>query len=162
MAKNNGGSICAKGSNGTALNVVSNTPPKLDVFASTLVEGVHGSKGISGGEFAHNHHDPITKRVTKEIAGLPSNALATSGGNPGNIRSIHKLEVLRTRRQTSAIRSNHWDQYSGKFDVGYPVNAVDTLADDVAANPTRSVPGKLNFLAGGLVPSSVNYKSRTN
>lgn len=159
--KNNGGTMVA---NGTSSGLESLAPVQaaVGVFGSTPYDGSDASVTISGGEFAHNHNEPIAKRITNELAGVATDALSTTGNNTAGIRSIHKLETLRTRRQTSAIRLGKWDQYSGEFDAGFPVVAVDTLATDVAATPSRSVPGKLNFLAGGVLPKSVDYKSRTN
>ena len=76
------------------------------------------------------------------------------------IRSIHKLETLTTRRLTTALRENKWDEVNGVWESGYPVNAVDTLVADAAANPTREVPGSLNFLYGAPTASGVNYSSK--
>lgn len=158
---NDGGTMIANGS-AVGLNTLSPNREKVSVFGSTPVNNSDATKALSTGEFAHNHQTPISKRMTSELSGVSSDALATTGGTPDLIRSIHKLETLRTRRQTLAIRNNKWDQYTGAFDPGYPVVAVDTLDTDVAANPSRSVPGKLNFMTGSPLPNSVNYKSRTN
>lgn len=158
---NNGGTMVANGSS-TALASRPTTEAKVGVFGSTPVDNDDALKAVNSGVFAHNHTNPISKRTTSELAGVSNDALSTTGSSPDIVRSIHKLEVLRTRRQTLAIRTNHWDQYTGQFDANYPVVAVDTLDSDVAANPSRSVPGKLNFMTGSNIPSSINYKAKTN
>lgn len=159
--KNNGGTMVANGSS-TGLESLASVQPAVGVFGSTPYNGSDAGVTVSGGEFAHNHNAPIAPRITNELAGVATDAMATVANNTAGIRDIHKLETLRTRRQTSAIRLGKWDQYSGEFDAGFPVVAVDTLPTDVAATPSRSVPGKLNFLAGGVLPKSVDYKARTN
>lgn len=156
---NDGGTMVSNGS-ATALDTTSPNPVKVDVFGSTPIDNDDANKALSGGTFAHNHTAPITKRVTTELGGVASDALSTTGGTPDNIRSIHKLETLTTRRLTTALRANKWNEVTGVWESGYPVNATDTLATDTAATPTREVPGSLNFLYGGPTPSGVDYSSK--
>lgn len=156
---NNGGTMVAHGT-ATALDTTSPAPEKVGVFGSTPVDNDDADKALSGGTFAHDHVKPITKRVTTELAGVASNVLDTTGSNPDLVRSIHKLETLRTRRITTAVRDNKWNEYAGVWESGYPVVAVDTLATDNAATPTREVPGSLSFLYGGPTASGVNYSSK--
>lgn len=156
--------------NGTATsNVVESvtTPrPTVDAFASTVVEDTvtvkdYAGKAISGGTFAHNHVKPISSLITDELAGLSNDSIKTPGNDGDTIRSINKLETLRTRRFTSAIRTNKYNRYTNKFDDGYPQVTVDTLATDAAATPTASVPGELNYMSGSKTPYSDTYKAKT-
>lgn len=156
---NNAGTMLAHGTS-TALDSTSPAPVKVGVFGSTPVDNDDADKALSGGTFAHDHVKPITKRVTTELGGVSSDVLDTTGSNPGLVRSIHKLETLRTRRMTTAIRNNKWNEYSGKWDANFPVTAVDTLGTDNAAEPTREVPGTLNFLYGAPTASGVNYSPK--
>lgn len=158
---NNGGTMIAHGSS-TALESTSPAPEKVGVFGSTVIDGTDTDKALSAGTFSFNNQDPLTKRVTTSLAGVANTALKTTGSVPGNVRSIHKLETLRTRRLTAAIRANAWNQYAGTWEAGYPVVDTDTLESDVAANPSRSIPGKLNFMFGNPVPEGTNYKAKTN
>jgi hypothetical protein len=157
--------------NGTATsNVVESvtTPsPTVDAFGSKVVENSvtvkdYAGKAISGGTFAHNHTKPISSLITTEIAGLSSDAIKTPGNDGDVIRSINKLETLRTRKFTSAIRANKYNRYTNEFDVGYPQVTVDTLATDEAATPTASVPGELTYMRGAKTPYNDNYKAKTN
>ena len=100
-------------------------------------------------------------RSTSTIGGL-SNAVLLSGASvPSLMRSIHKLEVLRTRRFTTAIRANKYNRFTGQFEAGYPVVAVDSLASDSAATPTRGVPGQIVYKLGQPVPFTQNYQSES-
>lgn len=152
--------------NGTATsNVVGSVKvyrPTVSSFASTPIDNSWADKCVSGGTFAHNHTKPISSLITTELAGLTNNAILTTGDDGDTVRSINKLETLRTRRFTTAIRDNKYNRYTGAFDGGYPVVAVDTLATDVAATPTTSVPGKVTYLRGGSTPYSDSYKAKTS
>lgn len=157
--------------NGTATsNVVESvtTPsPMVNAFGSKVVEDTvtvkdYAGKAKSAGVFAHNHVKPISSLITKELAGLNDNSILTPGNDGDTIRSINKLEVLRTRKFTTTIRENKYNRYSNKFDAGYPEVQVDTLASDNAATPTASVPGELTYMNGSKTPYNDNYKAKTN
>lgn len=161
-----------RNNHGTAINVgsfsakLSNKTLGSDrvagVFGSTPYDGNNADKAVSGGTFAHNHVSPIVMKVTTEIAGVASDALRTTSNQPGLMRSIHKLEVLRTNKITSAVRSNKFNRFTGMWDAGYPQTAVDSLATDTAATPTRSSPGQLTYKLGQPVPVTNNdYKAKT-
>lgn len=167
-AKNAHGTIRA---NGTATsNVVSSVKtvrPVVDAFGSKVVENTvtekdYAGKAVSGGVFAHNHTKPISSLITDEIAGVSSDAIKTPGNDGDTIRSINKLETLRTRQFTASIRANKYNRYTNKFDAGYPVVSEDTLASDNAATPTASVPGELTYMKGAKTPFNDNYKAKTN
>jgi len=158
---NNGGTMLANGTANTALESINTARENVGVFGSTVVDGDSADKAVSAGTFAYDNEAPISKRITTELAGVASDVLATTGSNPELVRSIHKLETLRTRRLTTAIRNNKWNEYSGEWDAGFPVTATDSLSTDTAANPSRTVPGKLNYFLGSA-PVSINYKARTN
>lgn len=132
------------------------------VFASTVVDNSWADEAVSAGTFAYNNNKPVAKRYSSTLSGVSNTVLRSGADQPGLIRSIAKLEVLRTNRVTSAIRANKWNRYTGQFDAGYPVVAVDSLATDTAATPTRAVPGQLTYKLGGVVPVTNNdYKAKT-
>ena len=167
-AKNSHGTMKA---NGTATsNVVESvtTPsPVVDAFGSKVVEDTvtikdYAGKAVSGGVFAHNHVKPISSLITDELAGVANNNIKTPGNDGDVIRSINKLEVLRTRKLTSAVRENKYNRYTNEFDAGYPQVSVDTLATDNAATPTASVPGELTYMSGAKTPYNDNYKAKTS
>jgi hypothetical protein len=163
---NDGGKIKANGTvTSGVVSSVSTPTPVVATFASTVIEDTvttidYAGKAVSGGVFAHNHVKPISVLITDEIAGLSSDAIK-SPGNDDVIRSINKLETLRTRRFTTAIREGRYNRVTNTFEAGYPVVAVDALASDSAANPTSSVPGTLRFLSGSKVPTAQNYEPKT-
>jgi hypothetical protein len=161
-SKNDGGSAAKLGSNTSLLDNVAVSRSQSDVFGSTVLDNDWADKVISGGTFAHNHVRPITKRVTTELAGVASTALSTTAGQPGLIRSIHKLEVLRTTKTASGIRDNKFNRFTHEWDNGYPQVSADTLASDTAATPTRAAPGQLTYKLGQPVPVTDNdYKAKT-
>lgn len=157
--------------NGTATsNVVEsvNTPsPQVNVFGSKVIENTvtvqdYAGKAVSGGVFANNNIKPISSLVTTTIAGLSNNSILTPGNDSDAVRSINKLEVLRTRKLTSAIRENKYNRYTNTFNVGYPEVTVDTLSSDNAAAPTALIPGELTYMRGSKLPYNDNYKAKTN
>lgn len=156
--KNDGGSIVKAGAvNPSLANAVSVSSPSVGVFGSTVVPDTvttndYATKSVSANAFAKNNQSPQGMKLTDP---LKSGALV-----PGLIRSIHKLETLRTRRLTTAIRAGYWNIYTGQFTTP-PTVATDSLASDSAANPTRSSPGDLVYRTGQKTPVVTNYKPKT-
>lgn len=146
---------------------VKTVSPKVDAFGSKVVEDIvtlqdYAGKSKSAGVFSHNHVKPISSLITKELAGLNDNSILTPGNDGDVIRSINKLETLRTRKLTSAIRQNKYNRYTNEFDAGFPQVQVDTLASDNAATPTSDVPGELTYMRGAKTPYNDNYKRKTS
>lgn len=133
-----------------------------EVVGSVIVDGNNLNKSVDAGKLAYNNQDPIAKKVTVELAGVPNKVLQSGAAQPQLVQSVNKLNVLRTRRFTTAIRENKYNRYTGRFDAGYPVVAVDSLAADSAANPTRTLPGQLVYKTGAKVPVTSDYKAKTN
>lgn len=131
------------------------------VFASTVLDNNWADKAVSGGTFAYGDRDGVGMRYTTRIAGVTNNVLRSGADVPSLNRGIHKLEVLRTRKFTTAIRANKYNRFTGQFESGYPTVTVDTLATDSAATPTRAVPGVLVYKLGQPVPVTNNYKAIT-
>jgi hypothetical protein len=132
------------------------------VFASTVLDNSWADKAVTAGTFAYNDKNGVGMRYTSELAGVANTALLSGADVPSLIRGINKLEVLRTRRFTTAIRANKFNRYTGQFEAGYPVVAVDSLATDVAATPSRAAPGQLTYKLGQPVPVTNNdYKPKT-
>jgi hypothetical protein len=164
---NDGGVMKANGT--TSSGVVSNvaTPRSdLGVFGSTVIDNDSADKALAGGVFSYDNERPIAKKTTTSLSTVSNDYLRSTAGNPGGIRSIHKVEAVTTRKLTTAIRENKWNEYSGRFDTGFPEVVVDDFGNDKAANPTREVPGQLTYVAGNentiLVPKNDEYKPRTN
>jgi hypothetical protein len=158
--QNNSGTVLNGGST-QVLSSVNLGYSDVGVFGSSVVDGNETDKVLNAGTFSYNNQKPVAKRVTKELSGVANTYLQSGAAVPGNIRSIHKLEVLRTLKQTTAIRAGYFDIYSGKFTTP-PNNVVDTLATDDAASPSREVPGELQYKTGAPVPVQDNYKVKTN
>jgi hypothetical protein len=164
---NDNGSVLNGGST-TVLNSVDLGYSDVGVFGSSVIDGDETDKALSSGTFSYSNQKPVAKRVTEELAGGVSNTTLLSGAaQPGLLRSIHKLEVLRTRRLTTAIRAGKWNIYKGRFlnnqnqATDNPTVAVDTLATDEAATPTRAVPGELVYKTSAPEPVQDDYKAKT-
>jgi hypothetical protein len=157
---NNGGSVLNGGST-SVLDSVSLGYSDVGVFGSSVIEGVNAEKALSAGTFSYSNQRPTAKRLTEELAGGVSNTTLQSGAaQPGLVRSIHKLEVLRTRRLTTAIRAGEWNIYTGAW-ANDPTVAVDSLGTDDAATPTRAVPGELVYKTSAPTPVQDDYKAKT-
>lgn len=133
-----------------------------EVVGSVVVDGVNTDKGVSAGVFAHNNDSPVAKKVTVTLGGVSNTVLRSGAAQPQLVQGINKLNTLRTRRFTTAVRENKYNRYTGQFDAGYPVVAVDSLGSDNAANPTRTLPGQLVYKTGAKVPVTSDYKAKTN
>jgi hypothetical protein len=163
---NNGGTIKANGAVSGTFQATATTLEKTGVFGSTVVDNDSADKALSSGTFAYDNERPVAKKTTTTLAGVAEDFLQSGAAAPSTRRSIHKIESVRTRKLTTAIRTNKWNEYSGEFDSGYPETSTDSFGTDDAANPTRNVPGELTYIAGNdntiLVPKNDDYKSRTN
>jgi hypothetical protein len=160
-AKNSGGAS-TRVSTTSLVDGVGVSRYNTGVFASTVLDNGSADEALSAGTFAYNNTRPVAKRSTTTLSGVSNTVLRSGADQPGLIRSIHKLEVLRTRRLTTALRANKYNRSTGAWDSGYPVVAVDTLGTDTAATPTRSAPGQLTYKLGQPVPVSNNdYKAKT-
>lgn len=158
--QNNSGAVLNGGST-QVLSSVNLGYSDVGVFGSSVVDGNETDKVLSAGTFAYNNQEPVAKRVTTQLSGVDNDYLQSGAADPANIRSIHKLEVLRTLKQTTAIREGDFNIYNGQFTTP-PDNVVDTLATDDAANPSRANPGELQYKTGAPVPVQDNYKAKTN
>jgi hypothetical protein len=164
---NDGGVIKANGSvNSGVVTSVSTPRSDLGIFGSTVIDNDSADKALLGGVFGYDNERPIAKKTTVSLSTVSNDFLVSGAGDPTNIRSIHKIESVTTRKLTTAIRDNKWNEYSGDFDSGFPEVQVDSFGVDAAANPTREVPGQLNYIAGNentiLIPKSDTYKPKTS
>lgn len=157
---NNGGSVLNGGST-AELTSLDLGYSNVGVFGSSVVDGTDTDKALSAGTFSYNNQSPVAKRLTDTISGVSNSYLQSGAAVPGNIRSIHKLEVLRTRKLTTAIRAGDWNIYSGQWTTE-PSIVVDTLESDDAASPSRNMPGELVYKTGAPVPVQDDYKPKTN
>lgn len=172
---NNGGVMKANGGDvaGALLATNATANPDVGVFASTVVSGVNTDGVVSGGEFAHSHQAPISFLMTSELGGVANTALQSPADVNAYVRNPAPLEVLRTRRLTTAIRAGEWNIYTGEWGTA-PTVAVDswwsisagsgvTDVPDTAATPTQDVPGYLHFIAPNMkTVTNTTYKPKTN
>lgn len=132
------------------------------VVGSVVVDNSAADKAVTAGIFANSTQRPIARKVTTVLGGVSNTVLRSGAARPELVKSINKIESVRTRRFTTAIRENKYNRVTGRFEVGYPVVGVDNLGTDNAANPTRSNPGQVVFKIGAKTPVTSNYKPKTN
>jgi hypothetical protein len=171
---NNGGVMTANGSSGAnILRSQSTATAQVGLYSNTVVDNADADKALSAGTFAYNNATPTAMKITTSLAGVSNDFLRSGANDTDGAKSINKLEVVRTRRITTAIRNNKWNEYSGEWEAGFPSGAVDAFWDigagsgvststDQAASPTRSVPGELVYLQGNPVPKLDDYKAKSN
>lgn len=176
---NNGGTIRANGNvSSGVLSSVQTSRPDLGRFGSTVIDNNSADPALTSGAFAYNNDRPVAKKTTTSLAGVSNDVLLSAAGQPGLVRSIHRQEVVRTRRLATAIRLGRWNIFKGKFLNNQtqasqpPTVAVDPFWDnannttsvtstDEAASPTRSVPGELVYRDGSALPVTDVYKPKT-
>lgn len=169
--KNKGGAVVKAGTSTLLDNVsAARSNGNGNVFASTVIPSGstvvdYATTALTSGTFAYNNQKPTAKRYSILISGTSNSFLQTGAARPELVRSIQKLETLRTRRLTTAIRAGYWNIYSGTFST-QPTNAVDSLATDYAAEPTQAAPGQIVYMSRGKNPVYGNdansaYKPRS-
>ena len=127
---------------------------------SKVVDREVTNPAISAGVFAYSTQKPIGKKLPVVIGSGSNNVLLSGAAVPANIRSIHKIESRRVVRKATAMRAGNFNIVTGKF-TSNPVSATDSFGNDVAASPTRAVPGKLVYKLGSKVPVRTDYKAKT-
>ena len=134
----------------------------VGVFNSTpvLSSVVGNAKAVSGGTFAHNHTKPLAAYITSERAGVALATVTGPAGTPNLIQSIHKLETVTTNQTATAFRAG-FNMFTGRYSSSVTTQD-DAMGNDVAARPTRAVPGQLVYQIGSQVPATVNYKAKSD
>jgi hypothetical protein len=135
-------------------------------LGSIVIDGTDTDPALVGGDFAHNSRDPVAKRVSTKLGGLPDTTLLSGAAVPGLIVGIHKIESIITRKQSTSFRDGDYNLYTGQF-VVEPSTVTDTFHKarsstqyiDTAANANRSNTGKMVYLVGSI-PSSRSYDSK--
>lgn len=146
---------------GAELTSVKTTTPVTGVFGSTVVNGSVTDPALTSGTFSFNNNRPVAKKTTTSLAGVSNVVLRSGALVPSQIRTVNKIENVRTRREVTAIRAGKYNLITNTWESGYPVVAVDSLGADAAASPTASVPGTLVY-SMGKNPVVKDYSSKTN
>jgi hypothetical protein len=169
---NNRGTVTRGGSVASGkLNNVSVARFNSSVFNSTPIDNAWADEALAAGTFAYNNNRPIAQRYTTLISGVSNSILRSGADVPSLVRSIARSETIRTRRTTTAIRAGYFNIYTGLFTT-LPTAAVDNwwsisgnttsaTSTDVAASPTRAVPGRLVYKTSKLNPVVDSYKSES-
>jgi hypothetical protein len=165
-AVNDGGIILKAGTINTTQNYSAITSLvgnySLDTYPRTSVpvQNEDVTKALTGSNtvFAFNSGIPLIKGLVVAINnGHVDHELYTTGTvDTSLITNIHFRTSNINRLDTTAIRSQKFDIYTGKFDTGYPVVSVDNFGNDEAALVSRSNPGTLAFIVGKR-PVSQSY-----
>lgn len=180
-AGGNGGAGINLGSGSTELDSVSSKSGRSStsqVFATAVLPDTltsanndYAMKALSAGTFAYNNNRPTGMKVSSTISGVSNTFLLKASNKPELTRSIAKQETFHTRKLTTALRANQFNRVTGVWDGGVPTVVSDTpkAADatntnttvDMAANPTRALPGRVVYLYGPQKPQAASYVSET-
>lgn len=157
----NGGAGTRLGSGNSFLDSVEvSSVDNGGVFASTVLDNNIADKALDSGIFAFNNNAPIAKKLTSKISSVNNDYLLSGAAVPSNVNSIHFLQTLRTTKTATAIREKKYDMYNNIWESGYPITIEDSLGFDVAAGPTRNIPGYLIMLTNGKNIESIPYKAK--
>lgn len=178
--KNNGGTILWAG-NIPSNSPITNGPGLTFMIRSGVGENVAAGpdtgvsiglgtatystfKPVSAGVFnAQRAGQYIIPTVTTQIAGL-ANTTLLSGASDFGRNSINRIKDIRI----TYLYQFQWAQLGNNLGSGVTITpsvkntANDTLGTDVAATPTRAVPGQLVFLETGKTPTTSNYKVKND
>jgi|TARA_R110000744_G_scaffold4455_1_gene16088 hypothetical protein len=141
----------------------------------TVVSGIDNAE-VTAGVWNNNNNDTIM-RATTSIAGISSTAMQSASNSEGGRDSIHQTAVIRVRLYKTQVKAGNWNEFTGSWTSGSPavVNSggwsntenedqslvLKASGTDVAANPTSTIPGKLQFFVGsGNQPSTQSYATR--
>ena len=170
--KNNGATVLLGGAHDST-NQVTNAPDatitghRSGQYGATVPAPASGRpthKPLTSGTFAFvmDEGKYIIKGVTTTLSGVAKSV--TQGSDYGR-RSIHKIEHMRRLDEDS------WDYVTGAVTKGGSAGAKSDYHDiaagsgetpnDDAANPSRSVPGELTFMEGGVLPVNKDYEAKT-
>jgi hypothetical protein len=172
----NAGGAVVRAKNTTLVDGVGIGGSTLGFVGSKVLVGTDVAKAVSAALIAYNTRQPVGMKVSSTIGGQANTTLRSGALVPSQIRGIHKIESVLTRRELTAIRAGKFNFYTGQWDAGYPVVVNDTgvsgagdglmLVDDngdytdTAATPTRAVPGRLTFKGSSRDAVTVNYKAK--
>lgn len=162
---NNGGTAVRTGTSSSLLDNIYSSEARTQ-YGSTPVDNNDADRAVTTVAFAKNNSGLLAKRVN---SGLPNGVVLRSGASvPSLTKSINRLEGLVTRLQTKAYREGKFNDFTGKFDAGYPQQSDDSSMlydgstyEDRAADVSRSAPGSLRFMYGSSSVSK-NYSPKTS
>lgn len=167
---NNGGTVMKGGNVNNAQNYLDMTNVSgnysLDgyPYSSVPVENSSATKALVGGSyvFAYNNSKPLAKgaTVTINIGSLGHDLFSPGTKDVSLITGIHSRTTNTNRLDTTAIRNNQYNEFTGKFEEGYPLVSEDAFGNDTAASVSRENPGTLRFTLGKTIESK-QYNSKT-
>jgi hypothetical protein len=176
--KNVGGAVINVGGTTSLVTNIKLGYNNVNVFGSTVIRdtvtsGDYAAVASSGSpNFAYNNQKPIAKRYSTTIAGTGNNILQSAAGSPGLIRSIHRIETLRTNRIATSVRNGAWNIFTGKFsplptvavDAWYSneTNSTSATSTDSAASVSRDSTGSYSYKLGQKVPFTSGYEPKTS
>lgn len=169
-AENNGGVIMKGGDVINSQNYLNMTNVtgvySLDgyPYSSVPVQNNDSQKALNSSNFvfAYNNQDALVKGFTVILNTISlDHDLKTPGTKDTSLTTaIHGKFGEVNRLDTTAIRQNRYNEYTGKFELGYPGVSEDNFGNDVAALPSRANPGILSFTLGKTVHTK-QYNAKT-
>jgi hypothetical protein len=106
----------------------------------------------------------IIRKVTAEIAGVANNVLFSGASDHGAYprKGIMNFKLaFGTKRLSTALRANKWNEVTGTWDSGFPTVDTDTFGADNVATASRSAPGEFVYRNGSKLPVLDDYEAKT-
>lgn len=133
-------------------------------YSSEPQENINTQKALPELVFSFNNNRPVIKGFTRILnLGLIAKDIGTTGTSNTNITSgIHARSIHKNRLDTSTIRNNQYNFYTGKFEFesGSPGIYNDFFGTDMAAAVSRTNPGALTFKNSQVINRQY-YKPKT-
>ena len=112
--KNAGGAV-VRAKNTNLVDGVGIGGSTLSFSGSKVLVGTDVAKAVSAALIAYNTRQPVGMKVSSTIGGQANTALRSGALVPSQIRGIHKLESVLTRRELTAIRAGKFNFYTGQW-----------------------------------------------
>lgn len=144
----------------SVVTVPSDTTIQVDIQQDERTDFITGSSGAGLIEKVDNDAIKGAREGEFMAIGLADNIAGSAntailGGSTEPNRGLHASESTRTVRTATAIRSGHWNEYSGEWSTE-PVNADDTSIIKSNVDTAYSGDNRVTYLYGGS-PTNSSY-----
>jgi hypothetical protein len=144
--KNDGGAVINGGTSDNCTNLSSSNSIKH----TGAIDNNHADKILVSGDFNTINVAPLSAKITQLLNNnrIINFAIYFANKDP-KIRSMHVTNFIRNNLISNAFRNNRYNFFTGKFDIGYPLNSQNFLGSDQSYNK------QFTINIGNPIPSSL-------
>lgn len=142
--RNNGGAVINAGNSESCSSLSSSNSIK---YVGTI-DNNYADKILIGGQFNTINTAPISAKITQLLNTTMNFGIYFANKDP-EIQSINNISYIRTDQEANAFRRNKYNFYTGKFDIGYPLNSQDFFGSDL------SYTNQFTINIGNPIPNSL-------